>query len=128
LEDALTTEPVQVEVSGRAELLPLGEDVEMSGTPRVLCRDGEALAIVTPARSPSRHARRGTARSVDSRADGLEQLLRQAGRGRTRRQKPTQADIEAFVAAAGSWSDIDIDAFLADMRSSRGLTRPPLDL
>jgi hypothetical protein len=40
-----------------------------------------------------------------------------------------QRKIEAILEAAGSWSDVDTDALLAQLRSSRNLsTRPPVDL
>ena len=40
-----------------------------------------------------------------------------------------QKKIEAILAAAGSWNDVDTDELLAQLRASRTLsTRPPLDL
>ena len=40
----------------------------------------------------------------------------------------TAADWEAFRAAAGSWADVDTDAFLKDIYASRKSSRPPVDL
>jgi NADPH-dependent glutamate synthase beta subunit-like oxidoreductase len=41
----------------------------------------------------------------------------------------TPADYEAFLSAAGSWADVDVDAFLADVyESRRRSTRPPVEL
>ena len=40
----------------------------------------------------------------------------------------TKEDWEAFRAAAGSWADVDTDAFLGDIYESRKSSRPPVDL
>ena len=41
----------------------------------------------------------------------------------------SQADLDAFLSSAGSWADVDIDAFLKDNEASRTLsTRPPVEL
>jgi hypothetical protein len=40
----------------------------------------------------------------------------------------TIEDWEAFRAAAGSWSDVDIDTFLDHIYASRSSSRPPVDL
>ncbi len=41
----------------------------------------------------------------------------------------TKADHEAFLAAAGSWKDEDVETFLRNNDESRKLnTRPPVDL
>ena len=40
----------------------------------------------------------------------------------------TEADWAAFRAAAGSWADVDIDAFLKDIYTSRRSSRPPVEL
>lgn len=40
----------------------------------------------------------------------------------------TEADWAAFRAAAGSWADVDIEAFLKDIYKSRHSSRPPVDL
>lgn len=43
--------------------------------------------------------------------------------------RTVQKKIEAILAAAGSWSDVDTDALLAQLRASRHLsTRPSVDL
>ena len=40
-----------------------------------------------------------------------------------------QGKVEAILAAAGSWSDVDTDELLTQLRASRNLmTRPPVDL
>ena len=41
----------------------------------------------------------------------------------------TEADRQAFRASAGSWSDLDLDKFLADLYESRRISsRPPVEL
>jgi hypothetical protein len=45
-----------------------------------------------------------------------------------RQQEFTAEDDEAFLSAAGSWSDVDIDEFLKDIYESRRSSRPPVDL
>lgn len=46
-----------------------------------------------------------------------------------RRRVKTQEDYEAFLASAGGWEDVDIDAFLQDNEESRRLNaRPPAEL
>lgn len=41
----------------------------------------------------------------------------------------TRADYEAFLAAAGSWADVDVDAFIEDVYASRrSSSRPRVDL
>jgi len=39
----------------------------------------------------------------------------------------TAADCEAFLASAGSWADVDTDAFLKDNYESRKLSRPAVN-
>ena len=90
-----------VDVSRVPELLRIAEEVRASGEGRLLKRDGEDLAIIAPVR---------------------------AIRGRTRRTK-TKADRDALLAAAGSWADVDIDTFNADVyESRRRSSRPPVEL
>lgn len=40
----------------------------------------------------------------------------------------SEADWAAFRAAAGSWADVDIDAFLKEIYAGRRSSRPPVDL
>jgi hypothetical protein len=90
-----------VDVSKLPELLSIAEDVRASGVGRLLKRNGEELAILAPVT----RARKATAR------------------GRSK------ADYEALLAAAGSWKDVDTDAFVADVyESRRRSSRPPVEL
>jgi hypothetical protein len=40
----------------------------------------------------------------------------------------SEVDIAAFRAAAGSWADVDTDAFLAEIYARRASSRPAVDL
>lgn len=84
------------------ELVRLAEEVHDTGEPRLLRREGEDLALLTPV-TPAVTSRRG--------------------------RKKTQADYDAFRAAAGSWKDVDTDKLLEEIYESRRLSsRPPVEL
>jgi hypothetical protein len=51
---AVPLEPLPLDVSKSPELLALARDVKRSGTPLVLCADGEELARISPARRARR--------------------------------------------------------------------------
>ncbi|MBI2906835.1 MAG: hypothetical protein HYX92_04165 [Chloroflexi bacterium] len=80
-----------IDISNVPELLRIVEEVRATNEPRVLRRDSEELAVLTP--SPKR-------------------------RRRTVRAK-TKADYEAFRTAAGSWKDVDTDKLVAEIYESR---------
>ncbi len=91
-----------VDVSDAPELLRLAEEVHRTHEPRVLQRDGEALALLVP--------------------------VGPTGASRPRKRR-TSADEEAFRSAAGSWPDVDTDRLIADIYDSRRRsTRPPVEL
>jgi hypothetical protein len=91
-----------MDISDAPELLRLAEEVREAGEPRLLRRNGEDLVIVSP-------------------------VVRKTMR-RTRRTR-TEEDLAAFRAAAGSWSDVDTDKFLADNAHSRRISiQPPVEL
>jgi hypothetical protein len=94
----MAKEMIAVDISKTPELLHMAEEVAKSGKPRLLRREHEDLAVLSPARK--------------------------RGKGRVK----TEADWEAFRSAAGSWKDFDLDKFFADLEDSRRLTRPPADL
>src|SRR5207253_1443011 len=79
----MTKEVTAISISDLPELVRLAEEVRASQTPRLLRRDGEDLAVLMPL----------------------------APRPRGRRAR-SPADREAFLASAGSWRDVDVDAFL----------------
>lgn len=92
-----------IDISDNLELLRLVEEVRKGDEPRVLRRDSEDLAILTPVKGlPKRRARRAK----------------------------TKADYGAFLSSAGSWKGIvDTDKLVADIYESRRLSsRPPVDL
>ncbi len=97
--------PQPIDISADPTLMRLAEEVATSGTPRVLRRDGEDVAVLMPVRGRS--------------------PLR-----RVRRRTKTHADHEAFLASAGAWADlVDTEQLKADIAASRaGSSRPPIEL
>jgi hypothetical protein len=92
-----------IDVTNAPDLLRLAEEVRHSGKPRLLRRGGEDLAVLLP---------------VDP-----------ASKRPTRRAKTyTKADDDAFLAAAGAWTDFDLEGFLTSNEESRRLSRPPVEL
>lgn len=90
-----------VDVSEVPELLRIAEDVRASGVGRLLKRNGEELAILAPVTRPRKSTARGR----------------------------SKADHEALLAAAGSWKDLDTDAFVAHVyETRRRSSRPPVEL
>lgn len=93
-------EPRPIDVTTLPELEKLAEEVHATGTPRVLRRADEDLALLVP-----------------------------VTKTRRRRRPKTIADYEAFRRAAGSWKDIDTDALFAEIYASRRRPfRPPVEL
>ena len=91
-----------VDVSDAPELLRLAEEVHRTHEPRILQRDGEALALLVP--------------------------VGPTGARRPRKRR-TSADEEAFRSAACSWRDVDTDRLIADLYDSRRRSiRPPVEL
>lgn len=92
--------PEELDISAMPELRRVAEEVAASGRPRLLTEDGRALAEITPT----------SRRSV-------------------RRRASPAAQRRHFLAAAGSWADVDTDQLLADIYASRDAPgRPPLEL
>ncbi len=88
-----------LDIDGMPELSRLADEVAATGRPRSLRRGGREIAVLQPIRSARR------------------------------RREPSEKDIEAFRASAGSWKDVDTDRFLADIYASRDTPpRPPVDL
>ncbi len=95
-------EPTPIDVTDTPDVLRLAEEVRRSGQPRLLRRDGEDLAVLSPVVPPGR---------------------------RRRKRTKTEADREAFLSSAGGWRGlVDVDQFLQDLDESRRLTRPPVEL
>lgn len=78
----MASEYAPVDVSNTPELLKLAEDVRKTNRPRVLRRADEDIAVITPVKKKA---------------------------VRSPFKEKTQADIDAFLAAAGSWKDEDTD-------------------
>jgi hypothetical protein len=93
-----------IDVSASPELLRLAEEVRSTGKPRVLRRDGEALAMIVP-------------------------LSPKGARG-LRKRALSARDIDAFRSAAGTWSDVDVERFLMDVYAARDVPdeRPSVEL
>lgn len=93
-----------LDVNNSSGLLRLVEEVHATGKPRELQRDGEVVAVLVPFPGSD-------APSMKRRALSAQNL----------------ADVRA---AAGSWSDIDVEQFLADVYTARDVPddRFPVDL
>ncbi len=90
-----------IDISAMPELIQLAEEVRSTRLPRRLRRGDEDIAVMVPA----------------------------APRPKRRMSKtPTAADIEAFLASAGSWKGVDTDKLVADIYESRRSSRPPVEL
>ena len=99
----MTRELTSIDISHVPDLLRIVEEVADSGKPRLLRRDNEDVAILMPIKS--------------------------ATLPRLRPRKKTEADYEAFLSSAGTWSDVDVDEFLRENYESRKRSvRPPVDL
>ncbi len=85
------------------ELLRIAEEVRNTHQPRILRRDSEDLAILMP--------------------------VTHSSQGRVKREL-TESDYQAFLSAAGSWSDlVDSDKLIEDIHESRRLSsKPPVEL
>ena len=65
----------------------------------------------------------------DAAGEQVEIRPARATRRRSRAWKPNAAELAAFRAAAGSWSNVDVDAFLRDNAASRQMSsRPSVEL
>jgi hypothetical protein len=94
--------PLPFDITNLPELVKIAEEVEATKIPRELKRKNKTVAVLVPAK-------------------GTKPV-------RKPREK-TKADYEAFKAAAGSWKDVDVEKFKADIYASRRLsTRPPVKL
>jgi hypothetical protein len=96
----MAKETLPLDISNTPELVRLAEEVARTGTARLLRRNHESLAVLSPLRAP----------------------------GPRRRRAKTEADLAAFRAAAGAWSDLDLDRFLEHIDASRRVDRPPAEL
>lgn len=90
-----------IDVADFPELRRIADEVQQTGEPRLLQRDGEDLAVIVPIAEARRSARR----------------------------PKTEADHQAFLSAAGGWADLDTDKLVADIYADRRRSnRPPIEL
>lgn len=92
-----------IDITDDPELLRLAEEVRRTGLPRLLRREDEDVAVLSPVANLGR-------------------------RGAKKRKAYTKADDDAFLSAAGAWHDFDVDAFLEHNEESRRMSRPPVEL
>lgn len=89
----MVREAAPIDISAMPDVVRLAEEVARTGTARELLRNGEALAVISPA--PVRWRRRG--------------------------KRVTQADIDAALSTFGAWKGkIDAEAFKRQVREGRG--------
>jgi hypothetical protein len=105
----MASEPLPLDIDDKPELLRLAEEVNATGEGRPLRRGNRIVAVLMPVTEAKRKAKTGRKRGPA-------------------RKRITEADIEAFRAAAGSWKGVDVDRFMADIYASRQSSRPPVDL
>jgi len=99
----MARELAPIDVTSDPELLRLAEEVRHSGKSRLLRRGGEDLAVLYPVGPAPRRASR-------------------------KEKRYSKADDDAFLAAAGTWTDFDLDDFLKRNEESRTLSRPRVEL
>ncbi len=94
---------ITIDISDAPEILRLVEEVRRVGEPRILRKDGQDLAVVSP--------------------------LPQSRNKKRRITKPTEADLARFRSVAGSWADVDTDKLIEDIYETRRRSnRPPVEL
>jgi hypothetical protein len=97
----MTRELSPIDISTMPEIARLAEEVRSTGASRRLRQGDEDVAILSPA----------------------------SARRRRKAKAPSEDDLAAFHAAAGSWDGlIDGDTFLANIAESRRSSRPPVKL
>jgi hypothetical protein len=90
-----------IDITDVPEVVRLVEEVRRDGSARVLQRDGEDVAILTP-------------------IEGAE----------ASRPTPTytEEDDEAFLSSFGSWADVDTDKLIEEIYEGRRSSKPPVEL
>src|SRR6187402_350039 len=96
----MVRELAPIDIREVPELARLVDEVRAAGKPRRIVRDDEEIAVLLP-----------------------------APRRRRRRDPPTEADLAAFRAAAGSWKDhLDPETFKRDRQELQVDDKPPRTL
>ena len=88
-----------IDISNIPELVRMAEEVNTTKKSRVLTVSRRTLAVLMPVET--------------------------AGKSKEKQDK-TKADYEAFRRAAGSWKDMDVEKFKADVYASRSRSTRPL--
>ena len=96
-----------IDITNRPDLVDVVEEVRATGEPRLLRRNDEAVAIITPI---------APARTRPPKAPAGQRL---------KPKKMTEADLAAFHSAAGSWKDVDTDKLIEDIYAARNVQRTP---
>src|SRR5947209_5208709 len=94
----MSRERIAIDISDAPGLLELAEEVRRTNKPRVLRRADEDLAVIAPIKKKVT---------------------------RSPFKKKSEADIDAFLAAAGSWKDMDTDKIKEDIAESRRISTKP---
>jgi hypothetical protein len=94
---------ISIDITHVTDLPRLIREVKQTKTPRKLTEGTETVAILMPIADSSLSSKR---------------------------RAKTQAKYEAFLSAAGSWKDVDVEKLKADIYASRRLstTRPAIEL
>ncbi len=103
----------------------------MSKTLTILLSDADYEAVRAAAERAKQSPEELIAAAVSARFSEPPAViapLRSAGGRRLKKRTLTPRAIEVFRSAAGSWSDVDIDRFLADVYAARDVPdeRPPV--
>src|SRR5438105_13125339 len=83
--------PTPIDITNMPDLVKIAEEVAATKTPRELKRENKTVAVIMPAPKDTAKKKRGK----------------------------TEADYEAFKAAAGSWKDVDTDKLVKDISAAR---------
>ncbi len=96
----MASERETIDITQNPAVLRLAEEVRRSNTPRVLRADNQDVAVLMPVAETTK-----------------------------RKRAKTDADYQAFLDSAGSWADVDVDAFKRYIRERRDAgSRPPVEL
>lgn len=103
----MVTESETIDISNNPDLLRVVEEMRRRNAPAVLTKGNEDVAVVT--------------------------LIVGMPKGAAKRphgRRKSQADIDAFLSAAGGWKDlVDTEKLKQDLAESRAhSSRPPIDL
>ena len=94
-------QPGSIDVTNIPELRRLAEKVQDTHEPLVLLTEAGEIAVLVPIHQQERRPHR----------------------------RPSQAEIDAVVSAAGSWEGlVDVEELKAQWNAARGSSRPPVDL